>query len=57
VPDQLLRSVSLVGPRGYVAERVAALQASGVTALNAAPVAEGMSRRVSDIAALKEIAG
>ena len=57
VPDQLVRTVSLVGPRGYVAERVAALRASGVTAINAAPVAPAISRRVSDIAALKEIAG
>lgn len=56
VPEQLLCSVSLVGPRGYVAERVAALRASGVTGINAAPVAPDISRRVSDIAALKEIA-
>ena len=56
VPDRLLRTVSLIGPRGYVAERVAALRASGVTAINAAPVAPDISRRVSDIAALKEIA-
>ncbi len=56
VPGQLLRTVSLVGPRGHVAERVAALRESGVTGINAAPVAPSMSRRIEDIAALKEMA-
>ena len=55
MPDQLLRTVSLVGPRSWVAERVAALRASGVTAINAAPVAPSITRRIRDIAALKEI--
>ena len=39
VPDELVRNVSLIGPRGYVAERVAAFAEAGVTTLLATPVA------------------
>lgn len=56
VPDGLLRTVSLVGPRSYVAERVAALVESGVTGINAAPVAPGITQRIGDIAALRDMA-
>lgn len=38
VPDDLVRSVSLIGPRGYVKERVAAFAEAGVTTLLATPV-------------------
>ena len=38
VPDDLVRSVSLIGPRGYVKERVAAFREAGVTTLLATPV-------------------
>ena len=54
VPDALLRTVSLVGPPGHVAERIAALRESGVTGINAAPVAATVAQRVRDIAALSE---
>ena len=30
VPDELVRSVSLVGPRGFVKERLAAFEEAGV---------------------------
>lgn len=33
VPEELVRGISLVGPRGYVAERLAAFAAAGVTTL------------------------
>jgi hypothetical protein len=56
VPDSLLRTVSLVGPRGYVAERLAALRESGVTGINAAPVAPLLAQRIGDIAELVELA-
>ena len=39
VPDDLVRSVSLIGPRGYVRERIAAFAEAGVTTLLATPVA------------------
>jgi len=39
VPDDLVRSVSLVGPREYVKERLAAFAAAGVTTLLVHPLA------------------
>ncbi|MCG5431777.1 LLM class F420-dependent oxidoreductase [Mycobacterium sp. MYCO198283] len=39
VPDELVRNVSLVGPRGYIAERVEAFAAAGVTTLLVNPLA------------------
>ncbi|MGV0851741.1 LLM class F420-dependent oxidoreductase [Mycolicibacterium phlei] len=38
VPDELVRAVSLVGPRGYVKERVAAFAAAGATTLLLQPL-------------------
>lgn len=39
VPDELVRNTSLIGPRGLVAERVAAFAEAGVTTLLAGPLA------------------
>jgi F420-dependent oxidoreductase-like protein len=39
VPDELVRGMSLVGPRGYIAERLAAFAESGVTTLLVSPLA------------------
>ncbi|MEE6175271.1 LLM class F420-dependent oxidoreductase [Mycobacterium sp. 050134] len=39
VPDELVRGISLVGPRGHVAERLAAFAESGVTTLLVSPLA------------------
>jgi F420-dependent oxidoreductase-like protein len=38
VPDELVRHTSLIGPRGFVAERIAALAEAGVTTLLAGPL-------------------
>ena len=38
VPVELLRSMSLVGPEGYVKERLAAFAEAGVTTLNVSPL-------------------
>ena len=38
VPDELVRKVNLIGPRGYVKERIAAFAEAGVTTLLATPV-------------------
>jgi F420-dependent oxidoreductase-like protein len=54
VPDELAAGVSLIGPRGYVCERVAAFAASGITTLAAMPLAAAHVQRVRDIAALRE---
>jgi F420-dependent oxidoreductase-like protein len=39
VPDELVRGMSLVGPRGFVAERLAAFAEAGVTTLLVSPMA------------------
>ncbi|WP_156687317.1 LLM class F420-dependent oxidoreductase [Mycobacterium sp. Marseille-P9652] len=56
VPDELVRGISLVGPRGHVAERLAAFAESGVTTLLVSPVtadpAEGV-RYVEDVLRLR----
>lgn len=38
VPDELVRGMSLIGPRGYVAERMAAFAQAGVTTLLVNPL-------------------
>ncbi|MGI8794542.1 MAG: LLM class F420-dependent oxidoreductase [Acidimicrobiales bacterium] len=38
IPEELLEKTSLVGPEGYVKERLAAYKEAGVTVLNVAPV-------------------
>jgi F420-dependent oxidoreductase-like protein len=38
VPDELARGISLIGPRGFVAERLAAFAEAGVTTLLVRPV-------------------
>ncbi|MGW2824310.1 LLM class F420-dependent oxidoreductase [Streptomyces sp. NPDC001443] len=57
VPEELVDGLALVGPPGLVEERVAAFRESGVTGLNAAPVAGTHDRRVEDMALLKRLAG
>ncbi len=39
LPDELVRAVSLIGPEGYVAERIAAFAEAGVTTLALQPLA------------------
>jgi F420-dependent oxidoreductase-like protein len=56
VPDELVRGISLVGPRGHVAERLAAFAESGVTTLLVSPVAADPSegvRYVEDVLRLR----
>jgi len=55
VPDELVRSISLVGPRGFVAERVAAFAEAGVTTLLATPVSSDRSESVRFIEQLREL--
>jgi len=56
VPIELLRSVSLVGPRGWVADRLAALAESGVSTLAATPLAASHADRVATLETLRELA-
>jgi F420-dependent oxidoreductase-like protein len=56
VPDELVRGMSLVGPRGYVAERLAAFAEAGVTTVLVSPLATdaGESMRfVEDVIQLR----
>ena len=47
VPDELVRSVSLIGPAGYVAERVEAFRAAGATTLTIVPMAMDAPGRIA----------
>ncbi len=57
VPQGLIDATQLIGPKSFVAERVAAFAEAGVAALNANPLAPTHERQVADVKALKEIAG
>ncbi|MGW0595309.1 LLM class F420-dependent oxidoreductase [Streptosporangium sp. NPDC002607] len=57
VPRRLVDGVALVGAPGWVAERLAAFAESGVTTLNATPLAATHQRRVEDITALRRYVG
>jgi F420-dependent oxidoreductase-like protein len=55
VPDEFLRLSSLAGPKGWVAERVAALREAGVTHLQVTPVPTGDQTPASLIGELKDL--
>jgi F420-dependent oxidoreductase-like protein len=51
VPDELLESMALVGPEGYVKERIAAFREAGVTVLNVTPVGPDPVKLVEQVKA------
>lgn len=55
VPDELVRAVSLIGPAGYIRERVAAFAESGVTTLSVSPLAADGPGRIRLIEQLRAI--
>ena len=57
VPAALLEATSLCGPESYVAERIAAYAAAGVTHLQVTPLPVGDQKPVDLIAKVKELAG
>ncbi|HEY2766352.1 MAG TPA: LLM class F420-dependent oxidoreductase [Pseudonocardiaceae bacterium] len=57
VPDDLVRRTSLIGPPGFVHERLAALRASGATTLNVTPLAGTATERVGLIERIRDLAG
>jgi F420-dependent oxidoreductase-like protein len=57
VPAELVEKTSLIGPKGYVAERLAALREAGVTTLNVTALAPTHEARVADIAQIRAMAG
>ena len=56
MPDDLVRAVSLIGPAGFVRERVAAFAEAGVTHLYATPMAPTHERRLADVALVADVA-
>ena len=57
VPQDLVDSTALIGPRSQVAERVEAFRAAGVGVLLAAPAAGTHAERVEDMEILCELIG
>ena len=55
VPDDLVRNVSLIGPQGYVRERIAAFAEAGVTTLLASPVTADAAEYVDYIEQLQQL--
>jgi F420-dependent oxidoreductase-like protein len=56
IPQELLENVSLIGPKSYVAERVAAMRESGVTTLNVAPMGTTHAERIALIEQTRDLA-
>jgi hypothetical protein len=57
IPTDFLEAISLVGPEGYVAERVAAFGEAGVTHLQVIPVPVGDKTQTDVVAKVQELAG
>jgi F420-dependent oxidoreductase-like protein len=57
VPAELAEKTSLIGPLGYVKERLAAYQEAGVSTLNVTALGATHAQRVKDIGTVREIAG
>lgn len=55
VPERLVRDTALVGPAGFVRDRLAAMAAAGVTTVLVSPLAETRAQRITDIAQLRTI--
>jgi F420-dependent oxidoreductase-like protein len=56
VPEELVKAMSLIGPRTYVEERLQAFAAAGVTTINVTPLAGTPAERVSLVGQAKELA-
>jgi len=57
IPQDLLEHCSLIGPKSFVAERVAAIKESGVTTLNVGPMASTHAERVALVEQIRDLAG
>ena len=55
VPDELVRNVSLVGPRGFVRERLAAYAEAGVTTLMVHPLSSDRRESVRFVEELRAL--
>jgi F420-dependent oxidoreductase-like protein len=57
VPAELAEKTSLIGPLGYVKERLAAYREAGVTTLNITALGASHAQRVKDIETVRELVG
>ena len=57
LPEELVRAVSLIGPEGYVAERIAAFAEAGVTTLALQPLADDREGRRRTVETMRRLAG
>jgi len=57
VPADLVEKTALIGPAGYVAERLEAFREAGVTTLNVTPLASSHAARLADIERVRALAG
>ena len=57
VPEELVRAASMIGPESYVAERIAAFRAAGVTTLNVQPLDGSPEGRLRTVETMKKLAG
>ena len=55
IPRDLLEHVALIGPKSFVAERIAAMKESGVTTLNIGPLGHTHAERVALIEQIKDM--
>jgi F420-dependent oxidoreductase-like protein len=55
VPAELLAQTSLIGPEGWVRERLAILKAAGVTTVRVDPLADGLPARLALIERLRTL--
>jgi F420-dependent oxidoreductase-like protein len=55
IPDSYIEKTTLVGPRGFVKDRLAALKASGVTSLNVGLSGETIDDRLRTLSSLREL--
>ena len=56
VPAELVEKTSLIGPHGYVKERLAAYREAGVTTLNVTALSPTHEQRVKDIETIRSLA-
>jgi hypothetical protein len=57
VPAELAEKTSLIGPLGYVKERLAAYREAGVTTLNVTALGASHAQRVKDIETIRDLVG
>jgi F420-dependent oxidoreductase-like protein len=57
LPEEFVRAVSLIGPEGYVAERLAAYAEAGVTTVTLQPLDDSREGRLRTVETMRRLAG